>query len=70
MYKHVLQSIEGIAIYPIISLTIFFIFFVLLLFMVYSYDKKWLDSMASKPLDDGIKGESINNSNSGEVING
>jgi cytochrome c oxidase cbb3-type subunit 4 len=70
MYKHVLQSIEGIAVYPIISLTIFFIFFVLLLYMVYSYDKGWLDAMANKPLEDGSNGDSVNHRNSGEDLNG
>jgi len=70
MYNHILQSIEGITVYPIISLTIFFIFFVLLLYMVFSYDRKWLDSMAAKPLDDGSKEEHLNNRNPGEINNG
>ncbi len=70
MYKFVLQSIEGIEIFPIISLTIFFVFFVLLIYVVYTMDKSWLNNMASLPLDKKDNNDTATNSNPGEVSNG
>jgi hypothetical protein len=50
MYKNVLQAIDGIAIYPIISFLIFFVFFVgLTLFVLFS-DKKHVAAMSQMPL--------------------
>jgi hypothetical protein len=50
MYKNVLQAIDGIAIYPIISFLIFFVFFVgLALFVIFS-DKKHITAMSRLPL--------------------
>ncbi|MBX2965808.1 MAG: cytochrome C oxidase Cbb3 [Cyclobacteriaceae bacterium] len=51
MYKSVLQGIDNIAIWPIISLTIFFIFFVLLLWWVFTVDKKFIKQMENLPFD-------------------
>jgi cytochrome c oxidase cbb3-type subunit IV len=50
MYKNYLSDIEGIAIYPIISLTIFVTFFVLLAIFVFKADKKYIDHMKEMPL--------------------
>lgn len=47
MYKNVLQAIEGIEIYPLISFTIFFVFFLGLLVYVALMDKKYVNSMSS-----------------------
>jgi hypothetical protein len=47
MYKNVLQAIEGIEIYPLISFTIFFVFFLGLLVYVALMDKKYVSSMSS-----------------------
>lgn len=52
MYKNVLQSIDHIAIWPVISFVIFFAFFVGLLLYVFLVDKKFIDRMKSMPLDD------------------
>ena len=52
MYKEVLQSIEGIGKYPVISLVIFFLFFVVLLYLVLRSDKGWLQYMEQLPLND------------------
>ena len=52
MYKEVLQSIEGIERYPIISLVIFFLFFVVLLYLVLRSDEGWLNHMAQLPFND------------------
>lgn len=51
MFKHYFERIEGIELYPIISLLIFFIFFILLFAWVLKADKKYIDEMKSLPLD-------------------
>ena len=51
MYKNVLQAIDGIQLYPLISLIIFFSFFAVLLYWVFSLDKKTIHEMESMPLD-------------------
>lgn len=51
MYKNVLQSIDHIAIWPVISFVIFFLFFICLLWWVFTTDKKFIDKMKSMPLD-------------------
>jgi cytochrome c oxidase cbb3-type subunit IV len=53
MYKNVLQSIENIAIWPVISFVIFFVFFLCLLWWVFTTDKKLIDKMKSLPIEDG-----------------
>jgi cytochrome c oxidase cbb3-type subunit 4 len=52
MYKNVLQSIDNIAIWPVISFVIFFLFFICLLWWVFSADKKFIDKMKNMPMDD------------------
>ena len=52
MYKIILQSIDNIAIWPIISLSIFFSFFVLLLWWVFTVDKSFIKKMENLPLSD------------------
>ena len=52
MYKNVLQSIENIQIWPVISFVIFFVFFLCLLLWVFTADKKFIDKMKSLPLDE------------------
>ena len=52
MYKNVFQTIDNIAIWPIISLSIFFIFFILLLWWVFSADKTYINEVKNMPLDD------------------
>ncbi|MHC2992422.1 hypothetical protein OB13_12795 [Pontibacter sp. HJ8] len=47
MYKNVLQAIDGIEIYPLISFTIFFVFFLGLLVYVALMDKKYVNTMSS-----------------------
>jgi cytochrome c oxidase cbb3-type subunit IV len=54
MFKFIKQyaaSAEGINIYPIISLMIFFIFFVALLFYVKKMDKMKVKELSRIPLD-------------------
>ena len=51
MYKNVLQSIDNIAIWPVISFVIFFLFFICLLWWVFTTDKKFIDTMKNMPLE-------------------
>jgi len=53
MYKDVLVSIEGIEIYPIIALLIFFSFFVGLCAWFVLADNDRLQRLARLPLDEG-----------------
>jgi cbb3-type cytochrome oxidase subunit 3 len=52
MYKNVLQSIDHVAIWPIISFVIFFLFFLGLLWYVFTTDKNLIQKMKQLPLDD------------------
>jgi cytochrome c oxidase cbb3-type subunit IV len=60
MYKNVLQSIDNIEIWPVISFVIFFLFFLGLLWWVFTVDKKFIDEMSGLPVD---KSESDKESN-------
>jgi cytochrome c oxidase cbb3-type subunit 4 len=46
-----LENIEGVSIYPIISLLIFFIFFVALFWWVFTAKKEHIDMVSNIPLD-------------------
>jgi cytochrome c oxidase cbb3-type subunit 4 len=61
MYKNVLQSIENIEIWPLISFVIFFVFFVCLLLWTFTTDKKFIDKMKGLPIEE--------NNNSKDPIN-
>ena len=49
--KGPLESIEGVAIYPIISLLIFFIFFTALFWWVITARKDYINKVSDLPLD-------------------
>ncbi|WP_053990352.1 cytochrome c oxidase subunit IV [Mangrovimonas sp. TPBH4] len=49
--KHHMDSIDGIEVYPIISLLIFFIFFVLLFWWVFTAKKEYISRMSNLPFD-------------------
>jgi len=51
MYKNVLQSIDNIAIWPVISFVIFFLFFLCLLWWVATVDKKVIKEISEMPLE-------------------
>ena len=51
MYKNILQNIENVSIWPIISLSIFFVFFLLLLWWVFTADKDFIRKMKNLPLE-------------------
>jgi cytochrome c oxidase cbb3-type subunit 4 len=52
MYKNVLQSIENIEIWPVISFVIFFVFFVCLLLWTFTADNKFIEKMKGLPVED------------------
>jgi len=50
--KNHLESIEGVATYPMISLLIFFVFFVLLFWWVFTARKEYIKEVSELPLED------------------
>lgn len=54
--KHNMETIDGVAIFPIISLVIFFVFFLGLGIWVFSYKKEKIDELSNIPLNDKIIG--------------
>lgn len=51
MIRSMLEHIDGIATYPIISLVLFFAFFVGMTIFVFRMDKTELETMKKLPLD-------------------
>lgn len=49
--KNHMDSIEGIEIFPIISLLIFFTFFVILFWWVFTAKKDYINTVSNIPLD-------------------
>lgn len=49
-----LENIDGVAIYPIISLLIFFTFFVALYWWVFTTKKEHINEMSHMPLEEDI----------------
>jgi len=56
--KHHLDSIIGVEIYPIISLILFFLVFMTMLYLVFKMPKKEIDEFSNLPLDNDIKNNS------------
>lgn len=52
-FRNYLETIAGVGIFPLISLIIFFVFFVALLFYVFKLDNKSVNQMKNIPLNDG-----------------
>ena len=52
MEKNVLQSIAGVAVYPLISFAIFFLFFIGLMVYVLAANRQHLSAMSQLPLLD------------------
>jgi len=52
-----LENIDGVAIYPMISLLIFFLFFVVLFWWVLTAKKAHIDEVSNIPLHDNIMNE-------------
>ncbi len=54
MFKHYFEQVNNVAIWPIISLTIFFVFFLGLVIYVTRIRKDYIKHMEDLPLRDGI----------------
>lgn len=55
MYRNILKSMEGISIWPVFGLIIFFIFFIVILIRVFKIDKNFIERMKNLPLDENDK---------------
>ena len=51
MIRDILQSIEGVEIYPLISLVVFAVFFAVILIWMLRIDKNYIKEMEQLPLD-------------------
>ncbi|UWX55401.1 CcoQ/FixQ family Cbb3-type cytochrome c oxidase assembly chaperone [Maribacter litopenaei] len=49
--KGYMENIEGVATYPMISLMIFFVFFVVLFWWVFTASKEYVKEVSEIPLD-------------------
>lgn len=49
--KHHMETIDGVSVYPIISLSIFFLFFVALFWWVFTAKKDYITKVSNLPLD-------------------
>ncbi|UII25584.1 cytochrome C oxidase Cbb3 [Fulvivirga maritima] len=52
MFKHYFEQIHSVEVWPIISLSIFFIFFLCLILWVVKADKGYISKMKQLPVDD------------------
>ena len=52
--KHNMETIAGVSIYPILSLLIFFFFFVGLGIWVATYKKEKIEELSQMPLNDKV----------------
>jgi hypothetical protein len=53
--KHHLDTIQGVEIYPIISLVLFFLVFTTMLLIVLKMPKKNIEELSNLPLDNDLK---------------
>jgi len=53
--KHHLDTIQGVEIYPIISLVLFFLVFTTMLLIVLKMPKRNIDEFSNLPLDNDLK---------------
>lgn len=51
MYKEILQGIDQVAVWPVISFIIFFLFFLILVWWACTADRNYLQDMSDLPLD-------------------
>jgi cytochrome c oxidase cbb3-type subunit 4 len=53
--KHHLDTIQGVEIYPIISLLLFFLVFTVMLLIVLKMPKRNIEELSNLPLDNDLK---------------
>jgi cbb3-type cytochrome oxidase subunit 3 len=61
--KQYAESIDRVNIYPIISLLIFFLFFIAVLYYVKKMDKSKVNEISRLPLEQDEQGEALNSNN-------
>ncbi|MCC6865744.1 MAG: hypothetical protein IT280_06240 [Ignavibacteria bacterium] len=59
MYKQILQNISGIEIFPVISLIIFFTFFIAVIIWSFTRNKKYISKMENIPLETENENENM-----------
>lgn len=57
MIRDVLQSAEGLALYPVISLIIFVLFFAILIIWMIKVDKNYIKKMSNLPIEEKDENE-------------
>lgn len=70
MYKETLRNIDGVAIFQVISLVIFTLFFIAMFFWVISIRKSEAEKMADLPLNDGDAPEPLQATPEGNTSHG
>ncbi len=61
MFKNYLQGIEGIATYPLFSLVVFFLFFLVMGIWVFRSSSSSMQELGSMPLNDNPENQSEKN---------
>jgi cytochrome c oxidase cbb3-type subunit 3 len=59
-FQNYLENIAGIGIYPMFSLIVFFIFFVVLIWRVSTMDKQSIKEISNIPLEDNTTDQAEN----------
>lgn len=57
MIRDVLQSAEGLSLYPVISLIIFVLFFAILIIWMIKVDKNYIKKMSNLPIEEKDENE-------------
>lgn len=52
MFKNYFEDIQYIEVGPLVGLTIFFVFFIVLVYLVIKADPRFINKMKNLPLDD------------------
>ncbi len=60
MFKHYFEQVHNVEIWPIVSLSIFFIFFLCLIWYLVTQDKEYIDEMKDLPFG-GDNETAVNN---------
>ena len=58
--KHNMETISGVEVFPIISLLIFFLFFIVLYTWVFTYKKEKITELSNIPFDGDDQNNTIN----------
>lgn len=59
MEKEVLRNLAGVDLYPLISLIVFFVFFIGVIIYVFKADKKFIAKMSRLPLENNNDNQKV-----------